>query len=295
MDRWTPRTMLRADRAAPGHHQPHGADPVPPPAGAARRRCGRATTCRSLRCDDPRRRAVPARGQAADDRLVGAGRSTSTTRPPRAAARSSPREEWLSKPGSVGTALAGLGDPHPRRRRRRACRAGADRAPSTCGWAPPTSSNKDDGEDRREPRATGFFTVGDIGYLDEDGYLFLCDRKSDMIISGGVNIYPAEIEGELFCHPAVADVAVFGIPHDDWGEEIKAVVAAGRRASSPADELTARDPGLPARAAGQVTSCRGPSTSSPNCPATPTASSTSAGCATRTGPGATALLAKSQL
>jgi long-chain acyl-CoA synthetase len=66
--------------------------------------------------------------------------------------------------------------------------------------------------------------VGDIGYLDEDGYLFLCDRSSDMIISGGVNIYPAEIESELSCHPAVADVAVFGIPHDDWGEEIKAVV-----------------------------------------------------------------------
>jgi long-chain acyl-CoA synthetase len=66
--------------------------------------------------------------------------------------------------------------------------------------------------------------LGDDGYLDEDGYLFLCDRKADMIISGGVNIYPAEIEGELACHPKVADVAVFGIPHPDWGEEIKAVV-----------------------------------------------------------------------
>jgi long-chain acyl-CoA synthetase len=70
----------------------------------------------------------------------------------------------------------------------------------------------------------GYFTVGDIGYLDEDGYLFLCDRKSDMIISGGVNVYPAEIEGELLSHPKIADVAVFGIPHPDWGEEIKAVV-----------------------------------------------------------------------
>jgi long-chain acyl-CoA synthetase len=73
-------------------------------------------------------------------------------------------------------------------------------------------------------RVRDLFTLGDIGYLDEDGYLFLCDRKADMIISGGVNIYPAEIEGELACHPAVADVAVFGIPHPDWGEEIKAVV-----------------------------------------------------------------------
>jgi long-chain acyl-CoA synthetase len=60
--------------------------------------------------------------------------------------------------------------------------------------------------------------------LNEDGYLFLCDRKSDMIIAGGVNIYPAEIEGVIHEHPAVADVAVFGVPDDDMGEQIKAVV-----------------------------------------------------------------------
>jgi len=69
-----------------------------------------------------------------------------------------------------------------------------------------------------------FFTVGDAGYLDEDGFLFLCDRKADMIISGGVNIYPAEIEAVLITHPSVRDVAVFGVPHDDWGEEVKAVI-----------------------------------------------------------------------
>jgi long-chain acyl-CoA synthetase len=69
-----------------------------------------------------------------------------------------------------------------------------------------------------------FFTVGDIGYLDSDGFLFLCDRKADMIISGGANIYPAEIENVLLTHPRIADAAVFGIPHDDWGEEVKAVV-----------------------------------------------------------------------
>jgi long-chain acyl-CoA synthetase len=73
-------------------------------------------------------------------------------------------------------------------------------------------------------RKDGFFTVGDIGYLNEDGYLFLCDRKTDMIISGGVNIYPAEVEGVLLTHPKVADAAVFGIPHEDWGEEVKAVI-----------------------------------------------------------------------
>jgi long-chain acyl-CoA synthetase len=69
-----------------------------------------------------------------------------------------------------------------------------------------------------------FFTVGDVGYLDEDGWLYLSDRKTDMIISGGANIYPAEIESVLIMHPKVADVAVFGIPHVDWGEEVKAVV-----------------------------------------------------------------------
>jgi long-chain acyl-CoA synthetase len=72
--------------------------------------------------------------------------------------------------------------------------------------------------------AEGFFTVGDVGYLNEDGFLFLCDRKSDMIIAGGVNIYPAEIEGEILAHPGVGDVAVFGIPDDDMGEQIKAVI-----------------------------------------------------------------------
>jgi len=83
---------------------------------------------------------------------------------------------------------------------------------------------KGDKEKTSKNRRGDYFTVGDIGYLNKDGYLFLCDRKIDMIISGGANIYPAEIENVLIQHPRVADVAVFGIPHDDWGEEIKAVV-----------------------------------------------------------------------
>jgi long-chain acyl-CoA synthetase len=83
---------------------------------------------------------------------------------------------------------------------------------------------KGDPEKTAANRRDGFFTVGDVGYLDGAGYLFLCDRKSDMIISGGVNIYPAEIEGVLLTHPKVGDAAVFGIPHPDWGEEIKAVI-----------------------------------------------------------------------
>jgi len=82
-------------------------------------------------------------------------------------------------------------------------------------------------KDKKKTEASyreGFFTVGDAGYLDEEGYLYLCDRKSDMIISGGVNIYPAEIEAALGSHPKVGDVAVFGIPDDDWGELVMAVV-----------------------------------------------------------------------
>src|SRR5207253_7567327 len=81
-----------------------------------------------------------------------------------------------------------------------------------------------DKEKTEKNRRGKFFTVGDIGYLDDDGYLFLCDRKADMIISGGANIYPAEIESVLLTHPKVADAAVFGIPHADWGEEVKVVI-----------------------------------------------------------------------
>jgi long-chain acyl-CoA synthetase len=70
----------------------------------------------------------------------------------------------------------------------------------------------------------GFFTVGDAGYLDADGYLFLCDRKADMIISGGVNIYPRETEDVLVVHPSVGDAAVIGVPDDEMGESVLAIV-----------------------------------------------------------------------
>jgi len=70
--------------------------------------------------------------------------------------------------------------------------------------------------------AEGFFRVGDVGYLDEDGYIFITDRAKDMIISGGVNIYPAEIEAALLKHPAVLDAAVIGIPDDEFGEQVLA-------------------------------------------------------------------------
>jgi acyl-CoA synthetase (AMP-forming)/AMP-acid ligase II len=74
----------------------------------------------------------------------------------------------------------------------------------------------------RHPK--GWSTLGDVGYVDTDGYLYLTDRKAYMIISGGVNIYPQEAENVLVTHPKVVDVAVFGVPNDDFGEEVKAVV-----------------------------------------------------------------------
>ena len=83
----------------------------------------------------------------------------------------------------------------------------------------------------RDPKGRGWSTLGDVGYLDDDGFLYLTDRKAYMIISGGVNIYPQEAENVLAMHPKVADVAVFGIPDEEMGEAVHAVVqpADGRR------------------------------------------------------------------
>ena len=89
-------------------------------------------------------------------------------------------------------------------------------------------------------RRDGFFTVGDIAFRDEEGFITICDRKIDMVISGGANIYPAEIEAVLAEHPGVADVAVIGVPDEDWGEALLAVVLPRDPAAPPAvDELTA--------------------------------------------------------
>jgi len=144
--------------------------------------------------------------------------------------------EWLERPGSVGAAWPGS--------EVRVLDDNGDDAPAGqpglvyLRMGASTFEYHKDREKTLASRARGMFTVGDIGYLDADGYLYLCDRKGDMIISGGVNIYPAEIESELSCHPAVADVAVFGIPHEEWGEEIKAVVQPADGVA-PGPELTA--------------------------------------------------------
>jgi long-chain acyl-CoA synthetase len=144
--------------------------------------------------------------------------------------------EWRDRPGSVGR-------PWPGSEVRVLDDAGEDVPAGEPGlvYLRMGSSTFDYHKDTAKTeagRARGMFTVGDIGHLDADGYLYLHDRQSDMIISGGVNIYPAEIEAELACHPAVADVAVFGIPHDDWGEEIRAVIEAADGVQ-PGEELTA--------------------------------------------------------
>ncbi len=87
--------------------------------------------------------------------------------------------------------------------------------------------------------ALGWKSVGDVAYVDDEGYVHICDRKKDMIISGGVNIYPAEIEAVLYAHPAVLDAAVFGVPDDEWGEAVHAVVQAKAGLTLDLDELAA--------------------------------------------------------
>jgi fatty-acyl-CoA synthase/long-chain acyl-CoA synthetase len=88
-------------------------------------------------------------------------------------------------------------------------------------------------------RRGDFHTVGDVAYWDDEGYLYICDRKSDMIISGGMNIYPAEIEAALDRHPGIYDVAVFGIPSEEWGEVVHATVVRSPGSSLTAEEIKA--------------------------------------------------------
>jgi acyl-CoA synthetase (AMP-forming)/AMP-acid ligase II len=85
----------------------------------------------------------------------------------------------------------------------------------------------------------GFFSVGDVAYRDKEGYYYICDRQIDMVISGGVNIYPAEIEAVLHGHPAVMDAAVIGVPDEQWGESVKAVVELRAGMNATAEELIA--------------------------------------------------------
>ena len=132
--------------------------------------------------------------------------------------------EWLAKPGTVGRALTGIV---------RVCDEQGDEVPRgtegqiffepTDGMVPFEYHN-DPGKTADARNKHGWSSLGDVGYQDEDGYLFLTDRKSFMIIAGGVNIYPQEIENLLVTHPKVADAAVIGAPDPDLGEKVVAVV-----------------------------------------------------------------------
>lgn len=147
--------------------------------------------------------------------------------------------EWLARPGTVGLPPAGhiriLDD------------AGEELPAGVPGTiylkAPDTNRFVYLGDEAKtESSYKGdYFTLGDVGYLDEDGWLFLTDRSVDLIISGGVNVYPAEVEAVLITHPSVGDVGVIGVPDPEWGESVKAVVELqpGYEASPAlAEELT---------------------------------------------------------
>lgn len=133
-------------------------------------------------------------------------------------------EEWLARPGT-------LGKPTSTVELMIVAEDGHRCGPNESGQIYFRSLTGGDFSYHKAPEKTeaahlepGVGTLGDIGYFDDDGYLFMSDRKIDMIISGGVNIYPAEIEGVLVGHPAVVDAAVFGIPDDEMGEQVKAAV-----------------------------------------------------------------------
>jgi len=142
--------------------------------------------------------------------------------------------EWLEHPGSVGKPTGG-------RKLRVLDVAGEELPPGEVGevfMLPPGgqgSTYRYVGATARSD-AEGWETLGDLGYLDEDGYLYLSDRRTDMIVSAGENVYPAEVEGALLAHPAVQSCAVIGLPDEDLGQRVHAIV----QARSAVDEATLR-------------------------------------------------------
>ncbi|HEX6392868.1 MAG TPA: acyl-CoA synthetase [Acidimicrobiales bacterium] len=129
-------------------------------------------------------------------------------------------EEWLAHPGSVGKPLTTVHVLDS---------GGEGLPPGSPGeiyfeGGPDFEYFKDPQKTASVSNGKGWRTLGDVGYVDDDGYLYLTDRSTFMIVSGGVNIYPQEIENLLVMHPKLADAAVFGVPNDEFGEEVKAVV-----------------------------------------------------------------------
>ncbi len=132
-------------------------------------------------------------------------------------------EEWLTKPGSVGKPVGGE-EVEVRDEQGREVSTGEI---GTIYFRAPQVGRFEYFKDREKTESSyagDFFTLGDVGYTDEDGYIFLTGRTSELIISGGVNIYPVEVDEVLMRHPAIADVATVGVPNEAWGEEVKAVV-----------------------------------------------------------------------
>ncbi len=145
-------------------------------------------------------------------------------------------EEWLARPGTVGKSL--MGPVH-------ICDEGGEELPKgeqgIIYFEQPEIAyqyykDEQKTKDSRHPNHANWTALGDVGYVDEEGYLFLTDRATFMIVSGGVNIYPQEIEDLLILHPKVDDVAVVGVPNEEMGEEVKAVVQLVQ-AVSPSDEV----------------------------------------------------------
>ena len=146
-------------------------------------------------------------------------------------------ETWLAHPGTVGSPL-GVHRPHRGRGRPRSCPTGEAGTVYFEGGA--TFEYHNDPEKTAASRSDrGWSTLGDVGYLDDDGFLYLTDRKAYMIISGGVNIYPQEAENVLANHPAVVDVAVFGVPERGLRRGGQGRRAAGRPCPPTTDAAAA--------------------------------------------------------
>jgi len=150
-------------------------------------------------------------------------------------------EEWLERPGSVGH----VGEQDVLLLAEEGGEAAAGeigavyfRAPEHGRFQYFKAPEKTRSAYHTTPDGRDYYTMGDLGRFDEDGWLFLTGRSAELILSGGVNVYPAEIDAVLLMHPAVGDVATVGVPNEEWGEEVKAVVevAAGQ---TPGDDLTA--------------------------------------------------------
>ena len=193
-------------------------------------------------------------------------------------------EEWLSHPGTVGRPIERCAGADPRRARARSCpRASPGEVYSWLDVFPDFTYEGDE-EKRRSIERDGLISCGDIGYLDEEGFLYLNDRRSDMVISGGVNIYPAEIEACLLALEGVRDCAVFGIPDEEFGEALAAHVELDEGATLAEDDVREHVRSRPGRLqdARQVVASRS------RCRARTRARSSSAGCASPTGRAASA-------